>query len=525
MSAEGMGFPGTTRRRFLAASGAAVLATGVNVAPTAADSAAPFVRKSLTDPSIGPVLDSYKKAITAMLNLPPTDPRNWYRIAFIHELDCPHANWWFLPWHRGYIGWFEAVCRDLSGDPTFALPYWDWTAKPAFPAQFSDSSVLNPQNPAFFAKKTAFLAAFADPVKTLYQGFSPAQLAQLNLRGMNTAASLTAQINGDFFGGTASRDPNFNGAYRTAVSSTTLRAALKSTKFSVPQPAPSPSFASDPATAHSDSSGEGILESQPHDHVHGSIGGLMGQFLSPVDPIFWMHHSNLDRIWDVWTRKQQKLHLPILPQGAALATWQNEPFLFYVDGQGHPSAKVTAGDYAATSVFNYVYTKGSGEEVLLNAAPLASAVQAPFALTRSVLDFGQPTIGSASVPAESMQTVGVTGGRDLIARISLELPGNHAGLRFHVLVNPPEGVTNVSFNDPSFAGSITPFGSHGDGGGHAMGRSISFDIPLTEAIKNLREADRWDDTKPIRIQVVPDSRGVTMRAFSVPIKSISLITL
>ena len=76
------------------------------------------MRKSLLDPTIGPVLDSYRNAITAMLQLPPTDPRNWYRLAFIHALDCPHGNWWFLPWHRGFIGWFEQICRDLSGDPT-----------------------------------------------------------------------------------------------------------------------------------------------------------------------------------------------------------------------------------------------------------------------------------------------------------------------------------------------------------------------------------------------------------------------
>ena len=46
-----------------------------------------------------------------MLGLPATDPRNWYRYALIHALDCPHGNWWFLPWHRGYLGWFERICR------------------------------------------------------------------------------------------------------------------------------------------------------------------------------------------------------------------------------------------------------------------------------------------------------------------------------------------------------------------------------------------------------------------------------
>jgi tyrosinase len=52
-----------------------------------------------------------------MLALPPSDPRNWYRQEMIHVLDCPHANWWFLPWHRGYLLHFEEIYRQLSGDP------------------------------------------------------------------------------------------------------------------------------------------------------------------------------------------------------------------------------------------------------------------------------------------------------------------------------------------------------------------------------------------------------------------------
>ena len=61
----------------------------------------------------------------------------------VHVLDCPHGNWWFLPWHRAYLGWFERICRELSGNQDFVLPYWDWTATPRVPAvMFED--VLDP---------------------------------------------------------------------------------------------------------------------------------------------------------------------------------------------------------------------------------------------------------------------------------------------------------------------------------------------------------------------------------------------
>ncbi|NKC28071.1 tyrosinase family protein [Ochrobactrum ciceri] len=40
---------------------------------------------------------------------------------------------------------------------------------------------------------------------------------------------------------------------------------------------------------------------------------LHGQFPVPVDPIFFLHHANIDRLWDVWARKQESLNLPDLP--------------------------------------------------------------------------------------------------------------------------------------------------------------------------------------------------------------------
>ena len=118
-----------TRRHFLGTSAAALTASAL---PSAAPAqGARFRRFEISDPGMPPrVIDSYKKGIREMLNRPPTDPRNWYRNAFIHVFDCPHQNWWFLAWHRAYIGWLEATIRAFSGDAEFALPYWDWTKTP-----------------------------------------------------------------------------------------------------------------------------------------------------------------------------------------------------------------------------------------------------------------------------------------------------------------------------------------------------------------------------------------------------------
>lgn len=57
------------------------------------------------------MLASYAKGVEAMLKLPADHPQNWFRNAFIHLMDCPHGNWWFYVWHRGYLGYFERTIQ------------------------------------------------------------------------------------------------------------------------------------------------------------------------------------------------------------------------------------------------------------------------------------------------------------------------------------------------------------------------------------------------------------------------------
>ena len=46
------------------------------------------------------------------------------------------------------------------------------------------------------------------------------------------------------------------------------------------------------------------LEIGPHNQVHNEIGGPGGTManvmISPADPIFWLHHGNIDRLWSQW---------------------------------------------------------------------------------------------------------------------------------------------------------------------------------------------------------------------------------
>jgi len=51
-------------------------------------------------------------------------------------------------------------------------------------------------------------------------------------------------------------------------------------------------------------------ESSPfHNLLHGLVGGTMGSSASPSDPIFWLHHAFIDKIWADW----QALHPGVDP--------------------------------------------------------------------------------------------------------------------------------------------------------------------------------------------------------------------
>jgi hypothetical protein len=42
------------------------------------------------------------------------------------------------------------------------------------------------------------------------------------------------------------------------------------------------------------------LESGIHGEVHNAVGGDMASASSPNDPLFWLHHANIDRLWSMW---------------------------------------------------------------------------------------------------------------------------------------------------------------------------------------------------------------------------------
>src|SRR5215472_2317009 len=113
---------GNTRREFLITAGTG-LAVGllyprVGRAKGAYKAGAPLrVRKNVVSTAAQSDLDALRNGVGKMKELirtQPNDPRGWIIQAFIHGdctrfTYCQHGNWYFPPWHRSFIYYFEQL--------------------------------------------------------------------------------------------------------------------------------------------------------------------------------------------------------------------------------------------------------------------------------------------------------------------------------------------------------------------------------------------------------------------------------
>jgi tyrosinase len=373
-----------------------------------------------------PTVTTYAAAIRAMQALPSTDPRNWHRQAQIHYNFCRHNSWLILPWHRAYLWYFEEICRELTGRNDFALPYWNWTTNPQIPAVFwGESSAL------FHSPRTA----------------TPSSSA-----------------------------PDF------AVGPTVIDNILSETNFIA--------FASDPVALNDASEhgpAAGPLETTPHNGIHNFVGGEMGTLMSPLDPIFWTHHSRVDELWVEWNILRHNSN----PNDTA---WATTEFSDFVDRKGHPvrisvlttvllpylSYRYDTQVESATSPMKSSKDDDELKKRLQNGAKVTLDQRSRLTAPKSEVDGTHPV--TLQVPggenlAEKMSDLGNGG----TARVSLEFSySSTASFAVLVFINSPNGNEKTATEDPGFVGSVSFFDDQMELG-HK--RTAVFRLSATNAVK------------------------------------------
>ncbi|MCW3848404.1 tyrosinase family protein [Sphingomonas sp. LB-2] len=132
----------------------------------------------------GPHYAAFVKAVGKLkADTDPESPDNLRFWADIHQHFCPHGKDYFLAWHRGYLFLFEAKLRELSGVDALRLPYWDYFAAPAIPAEFTKGNGVS--NPLYEPRKGSGVkpalgyAAFQPGVTAFQRGLDGAFEAKI----------------------------------------------------------------------------------------------------------------------------------------------------------------------------------------------------------------------------------------------------------------------------------------------------------------------------------------------------------
>lgn len=437
------------------------------------------------------VMVAYEQAVDRLRALDPasgkpTNPLGWRFLAAIHGLarsngrpdtsnrlwsKCQHGSWYFLPWHRMYLCAFELIVQHVLEDETWSLPYWyavdpDDPTTAVLPPAFRDATPGN----ALYTQNRSVLANSGAPLPDL----SASLVDALDAEGFSTSDGVAT-----FGGGERSR-PSFNGEE------------------------------------------VGLLEDTPHGGIHVLVGndydqrgnvlrrGWMGSFVTAgLDPVFWLHHANIDRLWEVWL-KQDPAHLNPTDDPA----WFDTEFSFPAVGGGLVTWKV--GDVLDTVALGYEYEStaapsavapppipvpGGGPDIGLTGAEMTEPLppQVLGATSDVPLASVEPIAVELAQPADMGLALGGESTPAAAGRMYLRIEGvtgTAAAPVYDVYLNVPPG--DAPADHPELrAGSLSTFGmveaSASDDLHDGGGKTAAFDI--TSVHDALVEQGRWDPSR------------------------------
>ncbi len=222
----------------------------------------------------------------------------------------------------------------------------------------------------------------------------------------------------------------------------------------------------------------------PHGSVHVEVGGWMSSVPTAAqDPIFYLHHANVDRQWNLWLAQGGDRSDPLSD-----AAWKSQQYTFF-DENGNP-VKMTACDILrCAQQLNYVY---EGEPPEVNEYCLRFVPPWVFEL-RLLYKLPIPPVELKSEPVSF--PIELREIRQRLAQVLeskaetvfLELDNVEAetqpGVAWEVFVGMPPGAEPTP-KSPYFVGSLALFGSGIRDEAHGEAKPARFLFPLNRALES-----------------------------------------
>jgi tyrosinase len=420
-----------------------------------------------------------------------TPQEAWKQAALQCWGSCTHTSPYFTTWHRWYLYYFERICRAMCKDQTFMLPYWNY-------ASDKGASLQLP-------------TAFTDPKTRLI--FDDRGLGCANPQG--NGPQNVAMNNGGYM-------PYSLVTYGPALDAMVI---FPSDTAFVPL--------SDPGYAKLGFTGR--LECVPHDMVHDSVGGWMGNVPSAAgDPLFYVHHCQIDRLYAIWEEKSGvSYNWGTDATQPDQNTWKTQPSSF-VDENG-TLVQVKLGDAVNTQTLQYGYdtlaTPPPAQIASLRVAPLTApanrVIRAAMRSNNFTVKSGGATLTLAPELTATPQAAGNNNPTTLVLEDIKLLRRPPAPLS--VFINLPKG-TAPELNGPYYVGTLNLFNfdlgtgeimSHADQGMAMPAAAVRFNV--TNALQRQRASGVWHGG-PVTVTITTigaDTAGATITY--VTIGSVSLV--
>lgn len=486
----------------------------------------PRQRKSfhdLTDAELVVLL----KAVSFMRNgskdvpLEIDSPRQWDQWAMAHAKHCTeagpafpqvHWSWFFLPWHRAYLWFLERhlayiLTHDLGmkkEGETFALPYWDWITRKEIP-NTRERELAGKASPLF-----GYNLALENMVRDDGLGFDNQALW-------------------DGYRGPTILKPKMDPANELTQDS--KEHVAETIKFTSPGyiqsilELPFPDFAGKEIISRAD--GQGALESGPHNDVHDWVGSRLGKNrdmgtlrYAALDPIFCMHHANIDRIWSLYRKPQPN---------PDTSPWGKQAYTF-INVDGSP-VTVTVRDVVKymTNV-TYAPPRGALLAARMFAVPQVATEQNPvensgvFTQSPNATLTAKPLTVTVQPDAETDALLKEGAGHTPATLSLLEIETGPIAYRdkfsIRLFVNKPDANLHTSLTDLHYIGRIEGMDSERRGSAEEAESSHTFPIVLGRSDSNFYKLAH--SGKSFTVTFVAVGPTDADPSFSVPIKSIKL---